>query len=73
MLGETRRGNLLNNRTMRTRYKIVLFINDTYEVLMYEDDSEEVGEFDYNKAYGVHQGTLEDCAAWIHARENGWS
>lgn len=71
MLGETRRGNLLNNRTMRMRYKIVP-VEDQYTVLINEEEFGEVEEFDYDKAWQIFTGDFKSCVAYIHARENNW-
>lgn len=63
------------------RYKIVLFQDNTYEVIgyketVYTDNGKGIAyglePFDYGKAEGFFQGGYDECVAYITARENGW-
>ena len=46
----------------KTNYKVRLMLDNTYEVVIIHEDSEEK----------VYQGSLADCEAYIRLRENGY-
>jgi len=52
---------------MNRRYKVRLFIDNTYEVILIDesddDDAQDISMF---------QGSLSDCEAWIRLKEGGY-